>query len=101
MLGVHLGLNALPDVVAGLVRGLEEKAGLIGNVLEIANQSRAFFAGFQVFQKIWIFRHTVSTSCEEIGKLLLKIGAGEFASGLVRRHLTVSLRLSSRVDGSG
>ena len=101
LFGVHLGLNALPDVVAGLVGGLEEKAGLVCDVLEVADEGGAVFAGLEVLQKIGILRNAVSTSCEEVGKLLLKIGTGEFANGLVRRHFTVSLRLSCMVDGSG
>jgi hypothetical protein len=98
---VYLGLDALPDVVAGLVCGLEKKAGLVGNVLQIADEGGAIFTGLEVFQEIGILGNSVSAGCEEVGELLLKIGAGNFANGLVRRHFTVSLRLSSRVDGSG
>ncbi len=47
LLGVHLGLDSLPDVVAGLMCGLEEKAGLICNVLEIADEGAAGFAGLE------------------------------------------------------
>ena len=94
LLGIHLGLDALPDVVAGLVRGLKEKAGLVCDVLEIADERGAGFAGLQMFLEIGIFRNAVSSGSEQVGKLLLKIGAGNFTNGLVRRHITVSLRLS-------
>jgi hypothetical protein len=101
VLGVYLGLDALPDVIAGLVCGLEEKAGLVGDVLEIADEGGAGFAGLEVFPEIGIFRNTISAGSKEVGELFLKIGTGKYASGLVRRHFTVSLRLSCAVDGSG
>jgi hypothetical protein len=99
--GVDFGLDSLPDVIAGIVSRLEQETGLICNVLEIAHESGAVFAGFEVLFEIGIFRNAVPVGCEEIRKLLLKIGTGKFASRLVRRHFTVSLRLSCGVDGSG
>jgi hypothetical protein len=89
---VHLGLDSLPDVVAGFVGGLEEKAGLIGDVLEIAHECGAVFAGLEVFQKVGVLGGAVSAGCEEVRKLLLKVDAGEVGVrvGFAGRHFTVS-----------
>ena len=67
LFGVHLGLDSLPDVVAGLMCGLEEKAGLICNVLEIADEGAAGFAGLEMFHEVRIFRDAVSSGCEQVG----------------------------------
>ena len=99
--GLHLSLDALPDIVAGLVCGQEKKAGLVCDVLKIADKGTAGFAGLEMFHKVRVFRNAISAGGEQVGQLLLKIGTGNFANGLVRRHFTVSLRLSCMVDGSG
>jgi hypothetical protein len=101
LLGIHFGLDALPDVVAGLMCRLKEKAGLVCDVLQVSYKGRTVFAGLEVISKFGIFRNAISTGCKELGELFLEIGAGKFARGLIRRHFTVSLRLSCRVDGSG
>jgi hypothetical protein len=72
--GVHLCLNFFPDVIAGLVGGLEEETSLVGDVLEIANQGGAVFAGLEVIEKCRVFRNTIAAGCEEVRKLFLKLG---------------------------
>src|SRR5216683_1989039 len=100
--GIHLGLDSLPDVVAGLVSGLEEEAGLVCDVLEIAHEGGAVLAGLEVLSKIGILGDTVSAGREEVGELLLKLGAGQGGAGLgVVGHFAVSLRAAGWLDSSG
>jgi hypothetical protein len=72
--GVHAFLNSLPDVVAGFGGGLEQEAGLISDVLKIADEGGTVFAGLQVFDEIGIFRDAVAAGGEEVGELFLKVG---------------------------
>jgi hypothetical protein len=70
-------LNSFPDVVAGFVSGLQKETGLVGDVLEVTDEGRTVFAVFQVFDELGVFRDAVAAGGEEVGKLLLKLGAGE------------------------
>jgi len=87
--GVYAFLNLLPDVVAWFESGLEQEAGLIGDVLEIPDEGRTVFAGLQVFDEIGIFGNAFAAGGKEIRELLLKIGAGDSAGcgiGFLRCH---------------
>src|SRR6185312_8061534 len=101
--GVETLLNSLPDVVAGLVCGLEQEAGLIGDVLQVPHQGRTVVAGLQMRDQAGILGNAAATRGEEIGKLLLKFGAGDggrrFRIGILRSHWAASLRPACGVHG--
>jgi hypothetical protein len=87
--GVHAFLNLLPDVVAWFEGGLEQEAGLIGDVLKVPDEGRTVFAGLQVLDQIGIFGNAVAAGGKEVGKLFLKFGTGDVVGlgiGILRCH---------------
>lgn len=76
-LGVYAFLNLLPDVVAWFEGGLQQEAGLIGDVLKVPDEGRTVFAGLQVLDQIGIFGEAVAAGGKEVGKLFLKFGTGD------------------------
>jgi hypothetical protein len=80
-------LDLFPDVVAGLVSGLKQEAGLIGDVLEVADEGRTVIAGLQVSDQGRVLGNAVAARCEEVGKLLLKVGTGDGDRGFRIRVL--------------
>jgi hypothetical protein len=69
-------LNLLPDIVAGFVGRLKQKACLVGDVLQVTDERRTVFTGFEMSGKAGIFRSAIAAGGEEVGELLLELGAG-------------------------
>lgn len=95
-------LDLLPDMIARLMSGLQELFGLIRNVLEVSNKSRAVFAGIQVLAQRGIINNAVRAGGKQVRQLLLKFTARQ-RSGVIRvpqGHSAASFRSPWEVVGS-
>ena len=76
----QLGLNLGPEVWTGVDdRGLQQLAGLIGDVLQVADERGAVGTCGQMGVELRAFNGRAFS--EEIGQLLLELGAGERERG--------------------
>ena len=99
--GFEFVLDAEPDAVAGLfLGGFEQLAGLVGDVLEIADQGGAVIAGVEVSLEDWIVRGAPVAGGEELRELVLELRTGDGGDGSLA-HRTASLRAAGWVDCSG
>jgi hypothetical protein len=76
-IGSEFFLDLLPNIVAWFMRGLKQLPGLIGDILQIANQRGAVLASLQVTQQSRIVVKTFRTCRKQLWEVLLKLGTGQ------------------------
>jgi hypothetical protein len=76
-LGADALLNLLPNGVAGLLLyGLEKQAGLLGDVLQVADQGSTVLTGAEVLVKKGVFGERIFSGSKEIGQIFLELSTG-------------------------
>jgi hypothetical protein len=65
-----------PDVIAGLVDGFEEAAGLFADGFQVANEGEAVGIRGKEFFEARVFADGTAASLEELGEVLLELGYG-------------------------
>ena len=73
----EFALDMAPDVGAGFQSGLEEEAGLVGDVFEVADEGGAVGAGGEVGAEFGLLADVSGFAGEHVWQLFLEFGTGQ------------------------